>query len=204
MADDTLRDGAARQRQLETLEKLSQRFGQSLSTALATGTKGGQELDSVLGSIGTRLATSLGNKGVSSLRPKGSATLSGRRPPRAGPGRSAASRLGRTAPGVSMRPSPVLSSSSLTRVCSISTPPRNGSRSAPLPAPSRTWLCSASAPRPMQPTRSRPSSTRRSGLPKARPRVARATCATRSTRMRLRTCSRCCSRRDLRRGPSLA
>jgi phage-related minor tail protein len=68
MAEDTfLRDGAARQRQLETLEKLSQRFGQSLSTALATGTKGGQQLDSVLGSIGTRLATSLGNKGISSL-----------------------------------------------------------------------------------------------------------------------------------------
>lgn len=68
MADDTfLRDGAARQRQLETLDRLSQRFGQSLSTALATGTKGGKELDSVLGSVGTRLATSLGNKAVSSL-----------------------------------------------------------------------------------------------------------------------------------------
>lgn len=78
MAEDTfLRDGAARQRQLETLEKLSQRFGQSLSTALGAGTRGGKELDSVLGSIGTRLATSLGNKAVSSLENMLSAGLQG-------------------------------------------------------------------------------------------------------------------------------
>jgi hypothetical protein len=59
-----LRDGAARQRQLETLDRLSQRFGQSLSAALKAGTGSGKELDSVLGSIGTRLATSLGNGAV--------------------------------------------------------------------------------------------------------------------------------------------
>src|SRR3954466_11771784 len=63
-----LRDGAARQRQLETLDKLSQRFGQSLSAALNAGTGQGKELDSVLGAIGTRLATSLGNGAVSTLQ----------------------------------------------------------------------------------------------------------------------------------------
>lgn len=55
------------QRQLETLEQLSGRFGDSLSSALAAGAKGGRDLDDVLASVGQRLATSLGSSAVSSL-----------------------------------------------------------------------------------------------------------------------------------------
>jgi lambda family phage tail tape measure protein len=64
---DFLRDAAERQRQLETLERVSQRFGQSLSNALTTSTSSGKQLDGVLSSIGSKLATSLGTNVASGL-----------------------------------------------------------------------------------------------------------------------------------------
>ena len=55
MPDDTLRDNERRIRQLETLERLSQRFGASLSGALAKNAAEGKRLDDVLGRIGRTL-----------------------------------------------------------------------------------------------------------------------------------------------------
>ncbi|TXN54161.1 phage tail tape measure protein, partial [Methylobacterium sp. WL6] len=57
MAETDLdRANAARIKQLDTLDKLAQRFGQSLSTALTRSLSSGRQLDGVLGSLGTRLA----------------------------------------------------------------------------------------------------------------------------------------------------
>ena len=56
MATDTLdRDNERRRKQLEDLERLSQRFGQSLSGALQKSADGGKRLDDVLGQIGRTL-----------------------------------------------------------------------------------------------------------------------------------------------------
>ena len=66
--DDDARAITDRQRQLETLDRLAQRFGQSLSGALTTSTSTGKQLDQVLGSIGTKLASSLGTGAVASLQ----------------------------------------------------------------------------------------------------------------------------------------
>ncbi|WP_336487293.1 phage tail tape measure protein [Methylobacterium nigriterrae] len=56
MADDLDRANAARIKQLDTLDRLAQRFGQSLSSALARNLGAGRQLDSVLGSLATRLS----------------------------------------------------------------------------------------------------------------------------------------------------
>lgn len=66
--DDITRETTERQRQLETLDRLAQRFGQSLSSALTTSTSSGRQLDGVLASIGDKLATSLASNAVSSLQ----------------------------------------------------------------------------------------------------------------------------------------
>ncbi|WP_430913086.1 phage tail tape measure protein [Methylobacterium sp. sgz302541] len=47
---------AGRIRQLDTLDKLAQKFGQSLSKALTGNLGAGRQLDSVLNSLGTRLS----------------------------------------------------------------------------------------------------------------------------------------------------
>lgn len=67
IVEDAGRSLADREHQLETLERLSQRFGQSLSGALAAGTAGGKQLSGVLDGIGRTLATSLGRSAISSL-----------------------------------------------------------------------------------------------------------------------------------------
>ena len=46
-----LRDNEQRQRQLETLDRLAQRFGASLSSAFAKNASEGKRLDEVLGKI---------------------------------------------------------------------------------------------------------------------------------------------------------
>ncbi|GJE59759.1 phage tail tape measure protein [Methylobacterium trifolii] len=53
---DLDRANAARIRQLDTLDRLAQRFGRSLTTALTRSTTSGRQLDGVLGTLGTRLA----------------------------------------------------------------------------------------------------------------------------------------------------
>jgi phage-related minor tail protein len=54
---ETDRTAAARARQLETLDRLAQRFGQSLSKALSTNVGAGRQLDSVLGTLATKLSS---------------------------------------------------------------------------------------------------------------------------------------------------
>lgn len=58
-ADDLDRANAARQRQLETLDRLAQRFGTTLSGAFARNAAAGRQLDGVLGQLGTRLASAV-------------------------------------------------------------------------------------------------------------------------------------------------
>jgi lambda family phage tail tape measure protein len=67
-ADDNGRALADNGRQLETLDRLSKSFGQSLSGALSAGTAGGRQLSGVLDSIGSKLASSLGRGAVSTLQ----------------------------------------------------------------------------------------------------------------------------------------
>ncbi len=67
-SDDVARETTDRQRQLETLDRLAQRFGQSLSGALAASASSGKQLDSVLASIATKLASSVSTNAVSSLQ----------------------------------------------------------------------------------------------------------------------------------------
>lgn len=50
------RSSAARARQLETLDGLARKFGQSLSSALSGGTSAGRQLDGVLGTLAGRLS----------------------------------------------------------------------------------------------------------------------------------------------------
>ena len=57
MADDIDRRLAERARQLETLDQLTKRFGQSLSSAFERNLNSGRQLDSVLGTLATRLST---------------------------------------------------------------------------------------------------------------------------------------------------
>lgn len=54
---ETDRGLAGRARQLEGLDRLAQKFGQSLSRAFSINVGGGRQLDGVLGSLGTRLAS---------------------------------------------------------------------------------------------------------------------------------------------------
>lgn len=53
---ETDRSLAGRARQLESLDKLSQKFGQSLSKALSINVNSGRQLDGVLTSLATKLA----------------------------------------------------------------------------------------------------------------------------------------------------
>ncbi len=53
---DPDRSAAARARQLETLDRLAQRFGQSLSKALSLNAGAGRQLDGVLGTLATKLS----------------------------------------------------------------------------------------------------------------------------------------------------
>lgn len=57
---ETDRSLAGRARQLESLDKLSQKFGQSLSKALSINVNSGRQLDGVLTSLGTKLASVAG------------------------------------------------------------------------------------------------------------------------------------------------
>ncbi|KQP52374.1 phage tail protein [Methylobacterium sp. Leaf111] len=54
---DPDRSTAARARQLETLDRLAQRFGRSLSQALSLNVGAGRQLDSVLGTLATKLSS---------------------------------------------------------------------------------------------------------------------------------------------------
>jgi lambda family phage tail tape measure protein len=53
---DLDRANAARVKQLDTLDRLAQKFGQSLSTALTRNLGTGRQLDSLLGSLASKLA----------------------------------------------------------------------------------------------------------------------------------------------------
>ncbi|GJE73874.1 phage tail tape measure protein [Methylorubrum suomiense] len=53
---DSDRGTAERVRQLETLDRLAQKFGQSLSAAFSQNLNAGRQLDSVLGTLTTKLA----------------------------------------------------------------------------------------------------------------------------------------------------
>ena len=66
--DEAARSLADNGRQLETLERLSKSFGQSLTGAFSAGTVGGRQLSGVLDSIGSKLASSLGRGAVSTLQ----------------------------------------------------------------------------------------------------------------------------------------
>ncbi|GLS46612.1 phage tail tape measure protein [Methylobacterium brachythecii] len=58
MADtDPDRANADRAKQLETLDQLSKKFGQSLSSALTTNLNAGRQLDGVLGTLATKLSS---------------------------------------------------------------------------------------------------------------------------------------------------
>lgn len=57
----------AQARQLETLDRLAERFGRSISAALASGASGGRELSGVLDRVGTSLTSTLGRLGSSGL-----------------------------------------------------------------------------------------------------------------------------------------
>lgn len=61
MAQDLSPETLARQRrELETLDRLAQRFGRSLSGALSSGASSGRELTGVLDNVGASLAATLG------------------------------------------------------------------------------------------------------------------------------------------------
>jgi phage-related minor tail protein len=66
--EEATRSLAENGRQLETLERLSKSFGQSLTGALSASTAGGRQLSGVLDSIGSKLASSLGRGAVSTLQ----------------------------------------------------------------------------------------------------------------------------------------
>ncbi|MDB5512501.1 MAG: transfer agent orfg11 [Enterovirga sp.] len=66
--DDGMRPLQERQRQLEMLERLSQRFGQSLTNAMATAAGGGKQLANVLDDIGGSLAAGAAKGLVSGLQ----------------------------------------------------------------------------------------------------------------------------------------
>lgn len=66
-ADDA-RANAARIRQLDTLERLAKRFGDSLTGALTRSVSSGRQLDSVLGTLGTRLASAASQAALNPVR----------------------------------------------------------------------------------------------------------------------------------------
>ncbi|NNM72646.1 phage tail tape measure protein [Enterovirga aerilata] len=68
MLDDTETMLAGNARQLETLDRLSRSFGQSLAGALSAGATSGKQLGSVLDGIGAKLAGALGRSAVSTLQ----------------------------------------------------------------------------------------------------------------------------------------
>src|SRR5215210_3367273 len=57
--EDPMTDAERRQRQLETLDRLAQRFGASMSDALGRRAADGKRLDSVLGQVGRTLANAV-------------------------------------------------------------------------------------------------------------------------------------------------
>lgn len=65
---DTDRANTARIRQLQTLDKLAQSFGRSLSAALAGSLGSGRQLDGLLGSLGNRLAAATARAAMSPVR----------------------------------------------------------------------------------------------------------------------------------------
>ena len=67
-ADDFDRDGERRERQLETLDRLSQRFGTSLSGALGSGEAQGRQLAATLGQVADTLASALSTSAASTLQ----------------------------------------------------------------------------------------------------------------------------------------
>lgn len=67
-SDEGLRALGDRQRQLETLERLSQRFGQSLTTAMSVAASGGKQLASVLDDIAGTLAGGAAKSLISGLQ----------------------------------------------------------------------------------------------------------------------------------------
>jgi phage-related minor tail protein len=68
ISDEPSRSLSDNQRQLETLDRLSKTFGQSLTGALSASSASGRQLGSVLDGIGAKLATSLGRSTVSTLQ----------------------------------------------------------------------------------------------------------------------------------------
>ncbi len=66
--EDAGRSLADRQRQLETLERLSGRFGESLTGALSAGAASGKQLSAVLDGIASSLTGSLGRTATSALQ----------------------------------------------------------------------------------------------------------------------------------------
>lgn len=62
------RANADRARQLETLDRLAGRFGNTLSAAFARNASAGRQLDGVLGSLGTRLASAVTRAAAKPLR----------------------------------------------------------------------------------------------------------------------------------------
>ena len=77
LSDEPGRALAEHGRQLETLDRLSKSFGQSLTGALSASTAGGRQLSGVLDGIGAKLATSLGRGAVSTLQATITGTLQG-------------------------------------------------------------------------------------------------------------------------------
>jgi phage-related minor tail protein len=65
---DPDRSTAARARQLETLDGLAQRFGRSLSKALSLNVGAGRQLDSVLGTLATKLSGMAAKAALSPVR----------------------------------------------------------------------------------------------------------------------------------------
>ena len=62
------RANAARIRQLQTLDRLAQSFGRSLTAALTGSLNSGRQLDGLLGTLGSRLASAAGRAAASPLR----------------------------------------------------------------------------------------------------------------------------------------
>lgn len=65
----------AQARQLETLDRLAQRFGRSMADALAAGTNRGRDLSGLLDRISTSLAGALGRLASSALSEAATSTL---------------------------------------------------------------------------------------------------------------------------------
>lgn len=66
-SEDISRDFERQARQLETLDRLAQRFGSTLQTALSSSSSSGRELSGILDRVGASLQSSLGKSLGSSL-----------------------------------------------------------------------------------------------------------------------------------------